>query len=169
MHELPYAGPLTPFNDRVLVATGYDKWGMTNAVAAALTLSSHILGGHTEWATVMRTWTPQEVTGALSAAKLNTKVAYQLTTGWVKPLLSPADRLDPAEGFGRVDRHGVTPVAVCTVDGHTVRRSAVCTHLHGVLSWNDTERTWDCPLHGSRFTADGAVLEGPATQDLKPA
>ena len=169
VHELPYAGPLTPFNDRVLVATGYDKWGMTNAVAAALTLSSHILGGHTEWATVMRTWTPQEVTGALSAAKLNTQVAYQLTTGWVKPLLSPADRLDPAEGFGRVDRHGVTPVAVCTVDGHTVRRSAVCTHLHGVLSWNDTERTWDCPLHGSRFTADGAVLEGPATQDLKPA
>jgi Rieske Fe-S protein len=108
----------------------------------------------------MRTWTPQEVTVALSAAKLNIQVAYQLTSGWVKPLLSPADRLDPAEGFGRVDRQGVSPVAVCTVDGRTVRRSAVCTHLHGVLYWNDAERSRDCPLHGSRFAADGAVLEG---------
>ena len=169
VHELPYAGPLTPLNDRVLVATGYDKWGMTNAVAAALALSSHILGGHTPWATVMQTWTPREVTGALSAAKLNTQVVIQLTSGWMKPLRSPADRLDPPEGVGRVDRHGVTPVAVCTVDGRTQRRSAVCTHLHGVLSWNDAERSWDCPLHGSRFAPDGAVLEGPATQDLKPA
>lgn len=168
-HELPYAGPLTPGNDRVFVATGYDKWGMTNAVAAALALSSQLLGGHTEWATVLQTWTTQEATGALSAAKLNTQVAVKLTSGWVRPLLSPADRLDPAEGSGRVERHGVAPVAVCTVDGRTVRRSAVCTHLHGIVSWNDAERSWDCPLHGSRFAADGAVLEGPATADLKPA
>jgi nitrite reductase/ring-hydroxylating ferredoxin subunit len=168
VHELPYAGPLSPTSSRVLVATGYDKWGMTNGVAAALALSSQILGGHTEWASAMKSWTTAELTGALPAAKLNAEVGFALTGGWIKPMLSTAERLAPAEGFGRVERDGITPTAVCTVDGRTIRHSAVCTHLHGVVSWNDAERSWDCPLHGSRFAADGTVLEGPATQDLKP-
>ena len=51
-------------------------------------------------------------------------------------------------------------------DGTVHERSAVCTHLGGKLNWNDAEKSWDCPLHGSRFGADGRVLEGPATSPL---
>ena len=67
-----------------------------------------------------------------------------------------------------VGRDGVRPVAVSTVAGCTTRLSAVCPHLKGIVSWNDAEKSWDCPLHGSRFAADGTVLEGPATSNLKP-
>lgn len=52
------------------------------------------------------------------------------------------------------------------VDGRTCTVSAVCTHLGGVVGWNDAEKSWDCPLHGSRFAPDGTILEGPATQPL---
>ena len=40
-------------------------------------------------------------------------------------------------------------------------------HLKGIVSWNDAEKSWDCPLHGSRFSADGDVIEGPSTRGLE--
>ncbi|HEY5857921.1 MAG TPA: Rieske 2Fe-2S domain-containing protein [Aldersonia sp.] len=53
------------------------------------------------------------------------------------------------------------------MDGATTTVSAICPHLGGVLRWNDAERSWDCPLHGSRFGHDGELLEGPATRPLR--
>jgi Rieske Fe-S protein len=63
-------------------------------------------------------------------------------------------------------------VAAHLATGHLRRltgrdRPPICTHLGGVLCWNDSEESWDCPLHGSRFGTDGKVLEGPATRDLE--
>jgi Rieske Fe-S protein len=55
------------------------------------------------------------------------------------------------------------------VDGTTRSVCAVCPHLGAVVTWNDFERTWDCPAHGSRFAPDGAVLEGPAKRGLRSA
>ena len=57
-------------------------------------------------------------------------------------------------------------MGISTVGGTPRAVSAVCTHLGGVLSWNDAELTWDCPLHGSRFAPDGTRIEGPACRDL---
>jgi Rieske Fe-S protein len=45
--------------------------------------------------------------------------------------------------------------------------SAVCPHLGCILAWNNAEKSWDCPCHGSRFGCDGDVLHGPAITDLK--
>jgi Rieske Fe-S protein len=165
---LPYVGRLLPHGDQVLVATGYDKWGMTSAVASALALSSKLLDGEMEWAAGWDPWRIAQVKGAAQAAKLNLAVGAEMAAGYtVRPSLHTANEgSSPAEGEGRVERDGLRPTAVCTVDGVTTRRSATCTHLGGVVRWNAVERSWDCPLHGSRFTADGEVLEGPAVHPL---
>ena len=163
--ELPYVGPLTPRHEDILVATGYDKWGFANAAAAALLLSKTVLGGIPSWGTAMRSWTPRELAGLPRALRFNSGVGLEMLDGY---LHRPLGHERPAEGEGEVHYEGTRPVAECTVDGQTHRVSAVCTHLRGVLCWNDAELSWDCPLHGSRFGPDGEVLEGPATAALPP-
>ena len=86
---------------------------------------------------------------------------------WLRPLRQQVARAtaSPGQGVISYERPGA-PVAEAGDDDGTHRRSAVCTHLGGVVRWNDAERSWDCPLHGSRFDVDGSVLDGPATCGL---
>jgi len=193
--ELPYVGPLLPRDSRVLVATGFSKWGMTNAVAAAHLITGHLTGELPEWDDAYRSWSRHEMSGITEAVRLNAAVAAQMAGGYARAMATPeptgteetaapeeGTRTEepsedgpeappvpaPAEGSGCVVRRGLHPVAVSTVDGVTRTVSAVCPHLGGVLRWNDEEYSWDCPLHGSRFAADGELLEGPATKGLAP-
>ncbi|APE35502.1 FAD-dependent oxidoreductase [Nocardia mangyaensis] len=163
--ELPYVGPLLPGTDDVQVATGFAKWGMTNGVAAALALAGRITGQPRSWADVYEPWRPGEVKALMAGAQANAAVARYLSSGWVHAVGARPGGA-PAEGCGRVERHGVHPTAVSTVGAETRVVSAVCPHLRGIVAWNDAEQTWDCPLHGSRFAPDGTVLEGPVTQPL---
>ncbi|MBU5421770.1 FAD-dependent oxidoreductase [Cellulomonas hominis] len=166
---LPLVGRLLPLDPRLHVATGYAKWGMTTAVAASLVLAAELLGDHPpRWAEAWRPWGRHEVAGLGEAVRLNAGVGRRLAGGWTAPRPAAGRRPDPPEGQGGVERAGVRPEAVCTVGGVTRRFSAVCPHLGGVVTWNEVERSFDCPLHGSRFAADGSVLEGPATHGLAP-
>lgn len=167
-HSLPFAGPLLPGSEHLLVAGGYAKWGMTNAVAASLALSARILGGQMDWAESFSTSPLAEWRGLPTMARHNAEVGLEMGAGWVRPLIDRPGDAAPDEGQGHVGYdHPGTPTAVSTLDGVVRRVSAVCTHLGGVVRWNDAETSWDCPLHGSRFDADGAVLEGPATCGLR--
>ncbi len=162
---IPFIGALPRGGGRIYVATGYNKWGMTNAVAAAQEISAQILGGGFPWAKTLgrRLTTPADLATGL---KDNAAVAAELASGWIRAEASALPEQAPAEGAGHVGRVRGRPVAVSTVDGVTCRVSGVCTHLGGVLRWNDAERSWDCPLHASRFAPDGTVLEGPAVKPL---
>ena len=70
-------------------------------------------------------------------------------------------------GQGTVIEHeGAKVAAYRAPDGVLTLRSATCTHMACIVHWNDAERTWDCPCHGSRFTTDGDVISGPAEKPL---
>ncbi|MCA4135582.1 FAD-dependent oxidoreductase [Arthrobacter sp. M4] len=163
---MPIFGLLPRGAGRIYVATGYNKWGMTNAVVAALGISSQILGGGPAWAKTLhhRVTHPAGVT---SFAGLNLGAARAVADGRSRVAKAPHDGVPaPAEGTGIITRDG-TPTAVSTVDGQTCKLSAVCTHLGGILTWNDADKSWDCPLHGSRFSPTGEVLDGPANRNLR--
>ncbi|MCU0282403.1 MAG: FAD-dependent oxidoreductase [Candidatus Nanopelagicales bacterium] len=170
--QVPFVGGMPRSNDQILLATGFNKWGMTNAAAAAQMLVADLVGdgaaSELAWAKPLRTriTTPRDL---VSGLELNGTVGWRMVRDWAGHLLPhrDGDARRPAEGEGRVDG-GRRPVGTCTVAGQTHRVDAVCPHLGGILAWNDSDLTWDCPLHGSRFTADGHRLEGPALSDLEP-
>ena len=165
---MPFFGKMPRGGGKILFATGYNKWGMSNSIAASLAITAEILGGNLPWAATIhhRVTSPR---GAAAAVALNADTIKTMAGAWAKAEAATPDAAAdtvPAEGEGIIVRHGRKPVAVSTVDGVTCRVSAVCTHLRGILSWNDAEKTWDCPLHGSRFTPGGDVLQGPTTESL---
>lgn len=166
--RVPFAGELPGGRGRIFAATGYNKWGMTNAIASALSLTASILGEAPEWA---RTLGEHQVglADAGEALRANAAVAGRLVGGWAGAEIpgARAEQLELDEGEGAMTREGLAPIGVSRVDGRVCRVSGVCTHLGGVLEWNPAERSWDCPLHGSRFSPDGALLEGPAVDDLE--
>lgn len=165
-NRIPFVGWMPRAGGKVFLATGFNKWGMTNAVAAALSLTADLVDAPLPWAEKLhhRVTRPTAVGSGVAA---NARVAGRLASGWVGAELSPLPDGDPPEGSGVTGNERGAPVAVSTVDGAVCRLSAVCTHLGGILTWNDAERSWDCPLHGSRFDAQGRLLEGPATEDLR--
>lgn len=162
---VPFFGTLPRGGGRIYLATGYNKWGMSNAVAASLAISAQILGGHMAWAEALsaRMVTPSDV---FTGIKDNIEVGGTMVAGWVGAEVRALPQDAPAEGEGAVGREHGKPVGVSTVQGQTCKVSAVCPHLGGILKWNDAALSWDCPLHGSRFAADGELLEGPAVTNL---
>jgi glycine/D-amino acid oxidase-like deaminating enzyme/nitrite reductase/ring-hydroxylating ferredoxin subunit len=160
---LPFVGPM-PLQPRVLVATGFAKWGMTGGTAAGLALADHLVGRNNPWAA---TWAADRVprlNSVPSLAAFNGQVARYLATGWASPDLPTSRPL--AEGEGRVETTARGKVGRCRVGGVEHEVGAVCPHLGGILEWNDAAASWDCPLHGSRFAPGGEVLEGPVTEGL---
>ncbi|MEO2108585.1 MAG: FAD-dependent oxidoreductase [Actinomycetota bacterium] len=164
--RLPFAGPLNRVGDGSFVITGMSKWGFTLGAACAATVSRAILGEEpTAFDRAVHPRRLPDLSGVKSVVQSNAQVGTHMTGGWAGAVLKRLpDEL--AEGDGVVGRKGIDVVASCRVDGERHDNRAVCPHLGGIVTWNDGDRTWDCPLHGSRFDHDGAVRHGPANRPL---
>lgn len=162
---LPLVGPYLPRSRNLYVATGYRKWGLAMASAAATLLTDTIAGRTHPWAAL---FSPHRLSlrDAPHLAKLNATVA----TKFVGDRLRPGEVADPEavpRGEARVLRDGLEQTGVYRDEqGGLHAVSLRCTHLGCLLRFNGAETSWDCPCHGSRFDVDGAVLTGPAVKPL---
>jgi len=148
----------------VYVATGDSGHGMTYGTIAGLLLRDLITGNTNRWA---RLYDPSRITIRAFAelTQENLNVAEQLAD-WVKdPDVASIDQIAP--GQGATLQSGLMKLAVYRDEsGAYHRRSAVCPHLGCIVSWNSSEKSWDCPCHGSRFDPYGNVINGPAKDNL---
>jgi glycine/D-amino acid oxidase-like deaminating enzyme/nitrite reductase/ring-hydroxylating ferredoxin subunit len=165
--RLPLVGPLTPLEPRILMATGFAKWGMTNGTAAALLLADLVLDRENPYAKLLN---PNRLNLRAAAKTLvteNAKVAVHFVADRVrKPGARSLDDLAPGEG-DVVGHDGEKVAGYRDEAGALIAVSPVCTHLGCQVNFNRAERSWDCPCHGSRYAVDGSVLQGPAVHRLE--
>ncbi|QJW98350.1 FAD-dependent oxidoreductase [Frigoriglobus tundricola] len=157
----PWNGP------NVFVITGDSGMGMTHGTLGARLVADLVLGRPNELATV---YSPSRLTPAAARTLLgeNLNAVAQFTDWLTGGDVKGADQIPP--GHGAVVRRGLTKLAVYKDDrGQVTTLSAVCPHMGCLVRWNPGEATWDCPCHGSRFSATGTCLHGPSTSDLKKA
>lgn len=150
----------------VYIATGDTGNGLTNGTIAGMLIADLVLGKKHPWQTV---FDPSRITPL--AAWSFTRESLHVAAGYAR-WLAPGDAktVGLAPGHGTVVQRGLRKVAVYRDPrGALIECSAVCPHLGGVVAWNDVEKSWDCPCHGSRFDSHGRVLNGPANRDLEPA
>lgn len=169
MEPVDYMGFIgkNPGNDEhIYIATGDSGNGMTHGTIAGILLTDLIMGRSNHW---VRLYDPSRITlrATPAFARENLNVAMQYSS-WI----SHSDEKHETEieaGQGAVITRGRKRIAAYRDDhGDLHERSAVCTHLYCIVNWNSTEKTWDCPCHGSRFDAYGSVVNGPAIVGLQP-
>ncbi|HIH74946.1 MAG TPA: FAD-dependent oxidoreductase [Methanosarcina sp.] len=163
--HVPYIGRQTSGNENLYLATGFKKWGMTTGTVAAMIITDMIVGKSNPWEEV---YDPSRFKPVESAKTLISQ-AVEATKGLVGDRILPthkeASQIEPGGG-AIVKIEGERVAAYRDRDGvlHTLDPS--CRHMGCIISWNDAERTWDCPCHGSRYNATGEVIDSPAVYGL---
>ena len=163
---IPFIGRYSIFTPHLYVATGFQKWGMTSSMIAAMILRDAVCGNSNPYE---RLFSPQRVNLRASMGNLMHDVGMSVKG------LSKGTFHRPSKGIGSLAcGHG----GIVTIDGRKFacyrdeegklhKISARCPHLGCELSWNPDEKSWDCPCHGSRFDVDGKLLDNPSKTDAK--
>jgi glycine/D-amino acid oxidase-like deaminating enzyme/nitrite reductase/ring-hydroxylating ferredoxin subunit len=161
---VPYIGP--SLGKRKFIATSYYADGLTYGTVAGILISDIIRGIENPWEKVYHSGRIN-LTTIENFLKENVNVAGE----YIKeiPFRGDVDQLNEIKaGEGKtIECDGQKIAAFRHEDGILELVSAVCTHLKCIVNWNNAEKTWDCPCHGSRFMTDGTVIEGPAIFNLQ--
>ena len=164
---MAYIGKNPGGDEHIWIATGDSGNGMTHGTIAGIILNELVQGRKHQWA---RLYDPSRIRlrATPEFVKENVNVAEQYKDWFTGSDAGDVAAIKP--GGGAVIGRGRGKIAVYRDEGGDIHQlSAVCTHLYCIVHWNDTERTWDCPCHGSRFDPYGKVVNGPAIVGLSPA
>ena len=165
---IPFIGKYSVFTPNIYVVTGFQKWGMTSSMIAAMILRDELCGNKNPYSKV---FSPQRLNFRASIGNFLVDAGMSVK-GLLKGFFHRPGKTEASLPLG----HG----GIVTVDGKRYacyrdekgklhKIPAFCQHMGCELMWNPDEKSWDCPCHGSRFDEEGVLLDNPATDDIKKA
>jgi glycine/D-amino acid oxidase-like deaminating enzyme/nitrite reductase/ring-hydroxylating ferredoxin subunit len=164
---LAYIGHLPGNPENVFVATGLSGNGITYSHIAAITLSDIITKGDSEFKNLFNPGRVKPVAGFANFVKENVDVVKE----FFKKRFSVSELpeiADLAPGEARLVKYEAESIALYKDEqGKLHAIDPVCPHAKCMVDWNNAEKSWDCPCHGSRFSYDGALLTGPSVKGLE--
>lgn len=165
LDKVPYIGRLTEERKNVLVATGFKKWGMTTGILAGQLLTDYVQNRENPYKDLYSPSRFQADPDLKKVISTNADVAKHLIKGKVEIVTKDPDDLQAGEG-SVVMFEGNRAGGYKDENGKLYVVDTTCTHLGCECEWNQAEKTWDCPCHGSRFAITGEVVNGPAKKAL---
>lgn len=165
LDDVPYVGRIKSNVPNIYVATGFGKWGMTNSTVSAMIISDLILKKENPWAKLYSPSRPITLTAIGKLIVENADVAKHLISGKLEALSKDIDLKNGEAQAVNIDGQRIG--AFRDDEGKLHMIDTTCTHMGCEVQWNEAERSWDCPCHGSRFTYEGDIIEGPALNPLK--
>ncbi|KAB7704218.1 FAD-dependent oxidoreductase [Bacillus aerolatus] len=165
LDNIPYIGKSSK-DDNIYTATGFKKWGMTTSIISGQLISDLILNKQNRYAELFSPERFKADPGVKNFVKKQSDVAAMLVKGKLDYFFNNNEELPKNQGIV-INWEGKRAGAFKEEDGTVHLVDTTCTHMGCECEWNDAERTWDCPCHGSRFSISGEVMEGPAKKPLK--
>ena len=166
LDKIPYIGEFSNVWENSYVAAGFNKWGMTSSNIAARIITDMILGEKNEYEEVFKSTRVEPIKNIKEVTNM---VKESVSSLVVRKLEVPREEAKQIqEGEGRIVEVDGQKIGVYKdFNGEIFKVNPVCKHLGCELSWNNLEKTWDCPCHGSRYDYKGNLIYGPSVKNLE--
>lgn len=158
--RIPFIGDLHPDYPNLYTATGFSKWGLANAAIGARVITDNVLGRKNIYKEI---FSPQRTIPDVQETSSDNEDDHTITS-----LHLPEKIADLMPEEATVIENDEEEIGVYKDENNELHYlDLACTHLGCGVKWNNGDKTWDCPCHGSRFNAVGELIEGPALDNLK--
>ena len=166
LDKIPYIGEYSTMMPNVYVATGFNKWGLTSSNVAANIISDEILGINNEYIDVFRA---KRVEPIKNREEIGNMLKEANKSIFLSKFKIPQVELDDIKmGEGKIIEVNKKKVGVYKANnGQIFKVKPICTHLGCELYFNNIDKVWECPCHGSKFTYDGKSIEVPSNKNLQ--
>lgn len=165
LDKVPYIGEFSNLYNNMYIATGFKKWGMTLSHVAGKIIADKILGKESEYSKIYTATRLQPIKNIKEFGNMLKQSTYSLVINKTKAPLNSLD--DITNGNGGIIEYNSKKIGVYKDDsGKIYAVKPICKHLGCELSWNNLEKTWDCPCHGSRYDYMGNIITEPTKENL---
>ena len=166
LDKIPYIGNYSISMPNVFVGTGFKKWGMTSSNVAANIIVDKICNKTNKYEYIYRSSRLKPLKNLDEFKNMMVQSTNSLLFNKLKEPNMYFEQI--ANNSGSIIEVNNEKVGIYKdAEGNIYAVKPICTHLGCLLSWNDVDKTWDCPCHGSRFNFDGTNIYSPAFKDLE--
>lgn len=166
LDKIPYIGNFSKLWKNAYVATGFKKWGITTSNIAGNIIADKILGRKNEYEDVFTSTRVEVIKNHKEFGNMVKEASYSIVFNRLKDSKETFKDIKIDEGK-IINVDGKKVGVYCNKDGRIFAVKPYCTHLGCELFWNNLNKTWDCPCHGSRFNYDGKSIYEPSINDLE--
>lgn len=166
LDKIPYIGRYSNIIENMYIGTGFNKWGMTTSNVAANIIKDMILKKENKYAYVFDSTRIKPIKNRKELKNIIVQSVDSLFIDKIKNSTINFENINN-NSSGIVNVNGQKVGIYKDSTGNIFAVNPICTHLGCLLSWNDIDKTWDCPCHGSRFDFMGKNIYDPAFKNLE--